>query len=368
MVRGNGDAKHGEKVFGGHWFLGESDTPWSWAQGGGINAGVILLRPCEETLRRMVAEVTSDEHPEHICGPGPEQDYLSRYFASKPWRHIDVKWNYQVHHVPFALERVIQWYKYDLERYGEVPEEDRRWRPPRLRTEADDIGIVHFSGDVKLWHIVLDSVQNHTQRRAVEHRLQSWGTVEDFSEHLIKDCCEGYSRWCLLAAAPEEYATHGCVVLANNEGPRRLVVQPGGTCEGSEDVTALAQEVFDHLRVVVHRATTAWQVCAEALLAQCPPALLEELVRPTGPAGSIPPGERVEVRWPPEAVPDANAMWLTAIVVSVHADGRHVVRYDRGGDWGDTERGVVAERIRRVSSGGKPKSSSEAEEPSEASA
>ena len=99
LVRGNGDVKHGEKVSGGHWFLGESDTAWSWGQGGGINAGVILLRPCEETLRRMVAEVKSEQHPEHISGAGPEQDYLSRYFASKPWRHIDVKWNYQVHHV-----------------------------------------------------------------------------------------------------------------------------------------------------------------------------------------------------------------------------------------------------------------------------
>ena len=171
-----------------------------------------------------------------------------------------------------------------------------------------------------------------------------------------------------MADSPEDYAHYGCVVLADSDGPRRLVVQPGGTGQGSEDVTALAGEIFDHLRVVVNKATTAWQVCAETLIAKCPPALLEELVRPTGPAGSIAPGKRVEVSWPPEAVPDANALRLTGIVVSVHADGRHVVRYDRGGDWGDTERGVVAERIRRAPPAGGIQPSAVADEPSEAAA
>ena len=145
--------------------------------------------------------------------------------------------------------------------------------------------------------------------------------------------------------AREEYAHYGCVVLTDDDGSRRLVVRPGERDEGSEDVTVLAGGIFEDLRVVVQKATRAWKVCAEALLAKCPPALRRELVRPSAPAGSIAPGERVEVSWPPEAVPDANTMWLTGIVVSVHADGRHVVRYDRGGDWGDTERGVVAERI-----------------------
>ena len=207
-------------------------------------------------------------------------------------------------------------------------------------TKADDIGIVHFSGDVKLWHIVLDSVDKDSQRRSVEHWWQTGCTVEEFSEKLI-----GYRRWCLMADAGEDYAHYGCVVLIDDDGSRRLVVRPRERDEGSEDVTVLARGIFEDLRVVVQKATRAWKFCADALLETCPPALRRELVRPSAPAGSIAPGQHVKVSWPPEAVPDANTMWFSGTVVSVHADGRHVVRYDRGGDWGDTERGVVAERI-----------------------
>jgi len=49
---------------------------------GGINAGVILLQPREKTHAPMLQEVTSEAHPEHVPGNGPEQDYFSRYFAS----------------------------------------------------------------------------------------------------------------------------------------------------------------------------------------------------------------------------------------------------------------------------------------------
>ena len=34
-----------------------------------------------ETPTQMVSEVTSEVHPEHVPGCGPEQDYLSRFFA-----------------------------------------------------------------------------------------------------------------------------------------------------------------------------------------------------------------------------------------------------------------------------------------------
>ena len=46
-------------------------------------------------------QVADERHPEHIRGNGPEQDYLSRYFA-RDWRHIDVAYNFQLHQMYYA--------------------------------------------------------------------------------------------------------------------------------------------------------------------------------------------------------------------------------------------------------------------------
>ena len=62
------------------------------------------------------------------------------------------------------------------------------------------------------------------------------------------------------------------------------------------------------------------------------------------------PGVAVEMLWPPDAPPNGagqkGVKWLPATVVSVHADERHVVRFDHDGSWGDTERGVLRARLR----------------------
>ena len=145
----------------------------------------------------MVREVTSEEHPEHIRGNGPEQDYLTRYFASAPWHHMDVRWNYQVHHLPFALEQVLGWHRHQMEAGGSVSEAERGWLPLRLQADLKSIGIVHFSGDVKPWHLLLDAVQDKDQRRAVVHELSTWRylDIDVFVEPLLEGCCESYSRW-----------------------------------------------------------------------------------------------------------------------------------------------------------------------------
>ena len=142
---------------------------------------------------------TSAEHPEHIRGSGPEQDYLSRYFASAPWHHLDLRWNFQVHHMPFALELLLSWRRVLLERAEQgrwVLPEDYNWCPPRLQTDLDTIGIIHFSGDVKPWHMVLDAVQDNNQRRAVEHAVSSWHDeeVDAFGDYLLRRCCESYTH------------------------------------------------------------------------------------------------------------------------------------------------------------------------------
>ena len=56
-------------------------SPWGFL--GGINAGVILLKPCSKTFQQMFSEVTSVVHPAHVPGSGPEQDYLSRFLQRR---------------------------------------------------------------------------------------------------------------------------------------------------------------------------------------------------------------------------------------------------------------------------------------------
>uniref|UniRef100_A0A7S4W6J3 Nucleotide-diphospho-sugar transferase domain-containing protein n=1 Tax=Alexandrium monilatum TaxID=311494 RepID=A0A7S4W6J3_9DINO len=348
LIRGNGDTPQGSAVDGSGFFIGEGQGESCWQQGGGINAGVILLRPCRRTLARMGAEVTAAIHPEHLPGRGPEQDYLTRFFASAPWHSLDVRWNYQIHHVPFAMEKVLDWRRSILRSGGELSAEDRAWRPRRLQTRLEDIGIVHCSGDVKLWHVHLDAAQDSSQRRAVEHVPSAWADDGRFSEHLLRATCEGYERWVERSAPPEDYAHFGCAL---REGGRVELVAG----ERPEEVTALIDEAVEKARAVARLATAAWRACAERLLAAELPGLLEELQRPSVPEGSMPPGARVQALWRPPGVPPAaqedraaasDGAWLPAKVVSVHADGRHVVRYDQGGTWGDTERGVPRKRLR----------------------
>ena len=78
MVGGNPNQVHGSAVSGRRWFLVENDHPYAWHQGGGINEGVILLQLCEDTLAHMVAELTFEDHPEHVRSNGPAQDFLTR--------------------------------------------------------------------------------------------------------------------------------------------------------------------------------------------------------------------------------------------------------------------------------------------------
>ena len=73
FIRGNGSQPHGELVNGRSFFIDETWGERAWAQGGGINAGVILLRPSLELFERMKREVLCPNHPAHIAGNGPEQ-------------------------------------------------------------------------------------------------------------------------------------------------------------------------------------------------------------------------------------------------------------------------------------------------------
>ena len=56
----------------------------------------------------------------------------------------------------------------------EVSDSDKMWLPQRLRMNLENIGVVHFSGELKMWHKILaaTSSESEDQRREVSHALR----------------------------------------------------------------------------------------------------------------------------------------------------------------------------------------------------
>mmetsp|Transcript_38114 Transcript_38114/g.89316 ORF Transcript_38114/g.89316 Transcript_38114/m.89316 type:complete len:746 (+) Transcript_38114:46-2283(+) len=149
MVRGpQVNYSHGERVNGAYFFAGSRDDRYSWGQSSGINAGIMLLEPSAETFSQMLSEVTDDRHPEHVPGSGPEQDYLSRFYASS-WRHISVGYNFQLHHMYFALSPAC-------------PKADRL----PLMEEPDKIKVLHYSSEPKPWSRLLEEKYKEFSKEA----------------------------------------------------------------------------------------------------------------------------------------------------------------------------------------------------------
>lgn len=141
MARG---PKHGYQhgdLIDGRYFFGGASYVRSWGQRSGINAGVMLLAPDTEDLKQMLQEVSDSQHPSHIKGNGPEQDYLSRYWASS-WTHIGVEYNFQLHQLFYVLHP-------DYVRNGERAQFLQG--PP-----GQGIRLMHYSGPLKPWSRFLD--------------------------------------------------------------------------------------------------------------------------------------------------------------------------------------------------------------------
>ncbi|CAE7568867.1 unnamed protein product [Symbiodinium pilosum] len=165
---------HGQMVDGRRFFLGtdKSMPRWSWGQGTGINAGVMLWRPDQAVLDQMLDELTEPNHPEHVKGNGPEQDYLSRFWADAPWTYIGVEYNFQLHQMFFALH----------------PERANYAERSVLLQTPEEIRVVHFSGKptAKPWHRVLDKAwQDFWPARSRDAEY-----VERFAEEFM-----GYWLW-----------------------------------------------------------------------------------------------------------------------------------------------------------------------------
>ena len=321
-------------------------------------------------------------HPEHIAGSGPEQDYLSRFFAAAPWHHISVSYNFQPHHDLFALQ-------YYLENRSRL----REWLPPRITMPLGEIRNVHFSGSVKLWDPYVLKVPEETDAA--------------FVERLLRSNCESYSGWVDQSTLSKEH-------------------RPAGL-QHETDVTRVVDRALEQIREVVSNATRTWREClsrvlvtlgnddvAPALAVQAssqiaesrrleperrqaangnwytreefeayyrddktwhtaprenappnamhsgsntldPPAtkvdeshwIFNVLAEPSRPPRSPwPIGEHLEVLWGED--------WIPCTVRSVHTDGRYVVQYERGGEWGDKERRVPCGRLRNRCPNGHP--------------
>jgi len=189
--------KHGDPI-DGRYFFGGASYMRSWGQRSGINAGVMLMEPNEKELQQMIEEVLDTQHPSHIKGNGPEQDYLSRYWAES-WTHIGVEYNFQLHQLFYVLHPD----------YVHIAE--------RVRFLGDNPGagirLVHYSGPLKPWsrfiepHWAMDSGPDGDVQFLK-------ATLESFN---------GYWLWCLRDRATWDQTDAKDGLVLDSQGRLRRV-------------------------------------------------------------------------------------------------------------------------------------------------
>ncbi|CAE7249204.1 unnamed protein product [Symbiodinium natans] len=160
MNKGRWPYTHGDDIDGTTFFGGRNPgNPHSWGQGTGINAGVMLLEPNAAEFQVMQEELLEPYHPAHVRGNGPEQDYLSRFWADRPWRHISVEYNYQIHHLYNALHPMLG----DVERL-------------KVAQNLKSIRVIHYSGDseVKPWTRCLEKTFGWPSRKEDDEYMKEF--------------------------------------------------------------------------------------------------------------------------------------------------------------------------------------------------
>ena len=59
---------------------------------GGINAGFVLLNTSKKDLKKMQLQLSSAVVPSRLpFTHGPEQDYLTRYYAGEEWQTLGIQ-------------------------------------------------------------------------------------------------------------------------------------------------------------------------------------------------------------------------------------------------------------------------------------
>jgi len=250
---------HGDPIDGASFFVGSTQTRKSWGQCWGINAGVMLLKPSEADLQQTLLEATDSRHPSHIRGNGPEQDYLSRYFAGS-WTHIGVEYNFQLHQMYHVLH-------------------PRDFQDPRLQLMQqflDDpshpgIHLVHYSGSLKPWSQVLDEDwRSDMSEEADEGFVRA--TLESFN---------GYWLWALKDPLTVEYQGFKEGVALGPDGKLHWIDWDSSSTRTSSDKDVLPQQPLlrGEVDIPEQRVRAAERLVARSLVwwRQAYGALQEEL-------------------------------------------------------------------------------------------
>eukprot|EP00747_Dinoflagellata_sp_TGD_P013972 gnl/TRDRNA2_/TRDRNA2_123061_c1_seq1.p1 gnl/TRDRNA2_/TRDRNA2_123061_c1~~gnl/TRDRNA2_/TRDRNA2_123061_c1_seq1.p1 ORF type:complete len:313 (+),score=54.74 gnl/TRDRNA2_/TRDRNA2_123061_c1_seq1:66-941(+) len=288
----------------------------------------MLLAPDAELYERVLREVKAPQHPEHIAGNGPEQDYLSRLFAPY-WRHISVKYNYQLHHVFFSLDGCL---RYAASGCATEAGQSTPWLAERLTLDLDELCIVHFSGELKMWDR--------------DHAPADGADVESdvaFADRLLRGCSPyAWRLWVEHAGSADEYAEFGLRM----DSEMGLVALD--SCQTSAaPLATIVQRGLSQAQMATRRAAAQWRADLEALHLEVPsfpalPELLQCLREPSWPADALfRRGARVEVIW-------NDGGWYPGKVVSRHEDGTLAVEFDEAGFWGSGARNVNPEKLRPI--------------------
>ena len=295
-----GALPHGAPIDGRSFFIGEDVPPdcqaYEWGQGSGINGGVMLFQPNERWYEKTLKEVRTPVHPERVPGNGPEQDYLSRFFAPN-WTNISPTFNYQLHRIFHAMEAALYWGSAEVEHL-----------PGRLKVEVDDLCMIHFCGELKLW----------------DYDPANGESIEEFADRLLRDCA-GYpvGLWFDETGSAEEYAAYN--TKHNPDGTWTNLREDGDT----KIVGTIIERGKRLAYGAALRATEVWIQAYEELpklFQELPPLpeLRNALKTPDWPEDAVfSHNEQVEVYW--------KGDWYPAQVEAAHTDGTFSILFEYKG-------------------------------------
>ena len=156
------------------------------------------------------------------------------------------------------------------------------------------------------------------------------GGSEDvaFAERLMS-YQRGRALWMSKTAETEDCQDHGC----RREGQRIFA--------GEKDITHALDWMVQRVLEVAVCVTKVRRECYEKL---AEPGLFRRAPKTTRSRKLFDLGTRVEVGWTMGQGSRATVRWLPTRVLGAHDNKNYFVRFERGGDWGDTERHVHPEQ------------------------
>ena len=112
---------------------------------------------------------------------GSASERLRRLMPAPSWRHISAAYNFQLHRFFHTLEYAIQ--------QDDISPD---LLPERLKLQLDEICLVHFSGEAKIWDHILNGTQaTHIDLAKTMLQVQVAGALQDvgfINSHRLK--CE----------------------------------------------------------------------------------------------------------------------------------------------------------------------------------